>query len=226
MRRIVTTLCLLAGLCVVAATPSHAQSLLFDYLGFDYEFPNPNPTAFGEAGSGYTALGTVPNLFSPLVSNTATNEYTFVMSGFTPTSVQTFGTFSIVNYSAGTITIYEDPLAGGTLADYGASAPAGPPPASFTDGSAILVGTITNLQFQFDTSSNSGSFEAVFNVTGGSQLGNFPLNQRKGWTFSGASSNALNIPSGYIHQVDGQTFLDAPSAVRRTSWGRLKQEYR
>jgi hypothetical protein len=66
----------------------------------------------------------------------------------------------------------------------------------------------------------------VFTVTGGSQLGNFPLNQRVGWTFSGSTGNALNIPHGYAHQCDGQTFLNAPTAARRVSWGHLKAGYR
>ncbi len=226
MRSFTTTL-MLTLCCALAAPPAaRAQSLLFDYVGFDYESPNPDPLTFGEAGSGYVGVGTVPFLFAPLVSNTVANEYTYVMQGLTPTGVQAFGPFRIINYSTGSITIYEDAKLGGTTADFGNNPPNAVAPATFTDGSAVLVGSLTNFQFVFDTSSGSGSFEAVFNVTGGAQLANFPLNQRKGWTFSGATSNALNIPQGYAHQVDGQTFLDAPSAARRTSWGQLKAGYR
>jgi hypothetical protein len=47
-----------------------------------------------------------------------------------------------------------------------------------------------------------------------------------GWTFSGSTGNALNIPHGYAHQCDGQTFLNAPTAARRVSWGHLKAGYR
>ncbi len=226
MRRFASTL-MLALCCALAVTSAaRAQSLLFDYVGFDYESPNPDLLTFGEAGSGYVGIGTVPFLFAPLVSNNAANEYTYVMQGLTPTGVQVFGPFRIFSYSAGSITIYEDAKLGGTTADFGNNPPSAVAPATFTDGSAILVGSLTNFQFVFDTSSNSGSFEAVFNVTGGAQIANFPLNQRQGWTFSGATSNALNIPQGYAHQVDGQTFLDAPSAARRTSWGQLKAGYR
>ncbi|MEQ1832803.1 MAG: hypothetical protein ABL977_07075 [Candidatus Eisenbacteria bacterium] len=226
MRRFLTTVLLALG-CVLAVVPAaRAQSLLFDYVGFDYESPNPDPLTFGEAGSSYVGLGTVPFLFAPLASNTTTNEYTYVMQGLTPSSTQAFGQFRIINYNPGTITIYEDAKLGGTTADFGTNPPNAIAPGSFTDGTAILVGTLTNFQFVLDTVSGSGSFEAVFNVTGGSQLGNFPLNQRKGWTFSGATNNALNIPAGYAHQIDGQTFLDAPSAARRTSWGQLKAGYR
>jgi hypothetical protein len=226
MRRLLTTVFLATCVALALAPAARAQSLLFDYLGFDYEFPNPSPSVFGEPGSGYVGLGTVPSLFAPLVTNTAANEYTYVMQGFTPSSVTPIGTYDIINYTSGTITIYEDPRSGGTLADYGANPPNALAPGTFTDGTPILIGTLTNFQFVVDQSNGTGSFEAVFTVVGGTQLGNFPLNQRTGWTFAGSSGNALNIPAGYAHQIDGQTFLNSPSATRRTSWGQLKAGYR
>lgn len=226
MRRILTTV-LFAAVAVLSTVPSaRAQSLLFDYVGFDYEFPNPLPGEFGEVGSGYVGLGTCPFLFAPLTSNSVANEYTFVTKNLTSTGFTPIGNYRIISYSAGTITIYEDAKVGGTTGDYGSSPPNGVAPATFEDGTAILVGDLTNFQFVLDTTNGTGSFEAVFKVTGGTQLGNFPLNQREGWTFSGSSGNALNIPPGYAHQIDGQTFLNAPVSVRRTSWGRLKAGYR
>ena len=171
-------------------------------------------------------LGTVPFLFSPLTSNTTLNEYTYVVSGLTSTGYSTVSSFRIISYSSGTITIYEDSKSTGTTADYGTSPPNGVAPATFTDGTPILVGTLTNFQFVLNTANGTGSFEAVFNATGGTQFSNFPLNQRAGWTFSGSSGNALNIPEGYAHQIDGQTFLNAPVASRRTTWSRLKAAYR
>ncbi len=226
MRRFVTMVMFAVSAGLVSVPVAHAQVLLFDYVGFDYEDPNPLPAEFGEVGSGYVGLGTVPFLFSPLTSNTTLNEYTYVMSGLTSTGYSTVSTFRIISYSSGTITIYEDAKSGGTTADYGTSPPNGVAPSTFTDGTPILVGTITNFQFVLNTANGTGSFEAVFNVTGGTQLSNFPLNQRMGWTFAGSSGNALNTPAGYAHQIDGQTFLNAPVASRRTTWGRLKAAYR
>jgi hypothetical protein len=226
MRRFLTLMSLAACALIAGPTEARAQSLLFDYVGFDYESPNPLPGEFGEVGSGYVGLGTVPFLFAPLVSNTLANEYTYVMQGLTATSYQTVANFRIISYSAGTITIYEDPRVGGTAADFGANPPNALAPGTFQDGTAICTGTLSSFVFVLDTSNGTGSFEAVFNVTGGTQLGNFPLNQRTGWTFSGSSGNALNIPPGYAHQLDGQTFLDNPVKVQRTSWGRLKAGYR
>src|SRR5262249_48159226 len=154
-------------------------------------------------------------------SNTALNEYTFVIHGFNPT-LTPVGSMAIVQYASGTVSIFEDAKAGGTAADFAPNPPNGQVPSTFTDGTAILVGTLANFQLTFDTSSGVGFFEAVLNVTGGSQLANFPLNQRTGWTFSGTTGEALNIPQGYYHQIDGQAFLDAPVAARRMSWGKLK----
>jgi hypothetical protein len=226
MRSLLLKTFLLAACAVVSLAPAaRADSLLFDYVGFDYEFPNPNPVTFGEAGSGYTALGTVPFLFAPLVGNTTLNEYTFVIQCSTPT-VLPVGSMEIVNYASGTVTIYEDSKGLGTTANFAPNPPNGQVPGTFTDGTAIMSGTLANFQLVVDTSNGVGSFEAVLNVTGGTQLGNFPLNQRTGWTFSGTTGEALNIPQGYAHQVDGQAFLDAPVAARRITWGRLKAGYK
>jgi hypothetical protein len=229
MRGLVTPMRpLLLATCVAlaVATPARASSLLFDYLGFDYESPNPNAATFGELGSGYVGLGTVPFLFAPLVSNTAVNEYTFVIDGLTSTSITPIGTSNVIAYSTGTLTIYEDPTAGGTTATFAPNPPNPTVPSSFTDGTPILVGSLTNFQFVVDTATGTGYFEAVLTVTGGTQLGNFPLDQRTGWTFSGSTSNALNIPPGYAHQLDGQAFLNSATATRHTSWGQLKAGYR
>jgi len=226
MRRLLTLI--LLAVCALASGPpsARAQSLLFDYVGFDYESPDPLPGEFGEIGSGFVGLGTVPFLFPPLTSNTAVNEYTFVIQGLTSTGFLTVGSFRIISYGAGTISIYEDPKAGGTAGDFGANPPNALAPGTFQDGTEICSGTLTSFMFVLDTTNGTGSFEAVFNVTGGSQLGNFPLDQRTGWTFSGSSGNSLNIPPGYAHQLDGQTILNAPTRVHRTSWGRLKAGYR
>jgi hypothetical protein len=225
MRRFATTFLLAACAALSLASAARGDSLLFDYVGFDYEFPNPNPATFGEPGSGYVGLGTVAFLFAPLVTNTAANEYTFVIECQTP-SVMPVGAMEIVNYATGTVTIYEDSKTTGTAADFAPNPPNGQVPGTFTDGTAILVASLTNFQLIVDTTNGVGSFEAVMNINGGSQLSNFPLNQRTGWTFSGTTGEALNIPAGYYHQIDGQSFLSAPVAARRITWSKLKAGYK
>ncbi len=215
-----------SALLLTAPLAAHAQSLLFDYVGFDYESPNPNPSEFGEPGSSYVGLGLVPGLFAPLVADTANNQYTYVITGLAPLSRTTFGSYVVVDYGSGTLSIYEDSKATGTPADYGSNPPNGTAPASFSDGTPFLVGTLTNFQFVFNAGNGTGSYEGTLNFFGGSQIGNFQPGQESGWTFAGSSGNALNIPPGYAHQIDGQAFANAPLATKHVSWGTLKNVYR
>ena len=212
---------LLLALPVVAT----ADTLLFDYVGFDYESPDPNPAVFGEPGSSYVGIGFVPGLFAPLTADTTQFQYTYVISGMTPVSKTVIGSYIIVDYTPGTLSIYEDSKFSGTAADYGTAPPNGTAPATFSDGNLFLLGTLNGFQFVYNNATNTGSYNAAFTVTGGSQLANFPVFQRDGWTFAGASGNATNIPDGYLHQVDGQNFLGVVPA-RTSSWGQLKTLYR
>jgi hypothetical protein len=226
MKRLATPFLLLL-LCIGLPAAASAQSLLFDYVGFDYENPDPNPGTFGEAGTGYVSLGFVPNLFGPyLVFDTTLNEYTYVMSGLTLNNINAFGNIVILDYSPGTLSIYEDLKSTGTPGDYGTNPPGPQAPPTFVDGTLFLTGTLTGFQIVLDVVNETGSFNADYAITGGSQFVNFPLNQLTGWTFAGATGNALNIPSGYYHQIDGQTFLNKPLLARRVSWAGLKQSYR
>jgi hypothetical protein len=215
-------------LVVLAAAPPRAEAatLLFDYVGFDYESPDPNGSEFGEVGSGYESIGEVPGLFAPLAPDTANNKYTYHFSGLSSIQRDVFGDFIIVTYTSGTLSVYEDSKVTGTAPVYGTNPPNGTAPSSFTDGTLFLTGTLQNFRIVFNTNTGSGSFESEFTATGGSQIGNIPLNQRDGWTFSGATSNSLDVPSGYAHQIDGQTFLDEPVHSQSSSWGRIKAIYR
>lgn len=208
------------------AAGAHAQDLFFDYVGYDYEDPDLNTSQFGEVNSGYVSLGFVPILFSPLVADTVSNEYTYYLSGLTSISRTVVGDFIIVDYSGpGILSVYEDDKGTGTAGDYGTNPPNGTAPPSFVDGTLFVQGSITAFQAVFNTVSGSGSFEAEYEVTGGSQLANVPVNDREGWTFAGITSNEINAPEGYLHQVDGQVFLGLPTAVETATWGLLKRTF-
>ena len=172
-----------------------AAQLLFDYVGYDYESPNPDPGQFGELGSGYVSLGEVPVLFAPLVFNTVANEYTYVISGLTAVNRQVVGPFVIIDYAGGALDVYEDDRTLGTAYDFGVNPPNATAPPTFVDGTHYLGGALTNFRFVFNTIDNSGSFEANYQVTGGSQLANVPVNRRTGWTFAGVTSNEINMPA-------------------------------
>ncbi len=225
-----TTLRLFTALlaaCALSAAPAQAQTLLFDYVGFDYEFPDLNPVVFGDVGDGYQGVGEVPVLYSPLTFDQSLNQYTYHFNGLTASLRTPVGQFVIIDYTGpGTLTIYEDAISGGTAFNYGTNPPNATAPPSFVDGTAILIGNLTNFRFLFNTSNNTGSFEADFEAVGGSQIGNIPLNERLGWTFAGATGNSVTIPTGYDHQIDGQTFLLPPTATRPGTWGDIKARYR
>lgn len=203
-----------------------AAQLLFDYVGYDYESPNPDPGQFGELGSGYVSLGEVPVLYAPLVFNTVANEYTYVMSGLTAVNRQVVGPFVIIDYAGGALDVYEDDRTLGTAYDFGVNPPNATAPPTFVDGTHYLGGALTNFRLVFNTIDNSGSFEANYQVVGGSQLVNVPLNRRTGWTFAGVTSNEINMPQGYAHQVDGQVLVEEVVPAKDTSWGKLKANYR
>lgn len=226
-RSILRFLTALLAACALSAAPAQAQTLLFDYVGFDFEFPDLNPAVFGDIGDGYQGIGEVPVLYAPLVYDQSTYQYTYHFDGLTTAVRTVVFPFVIIDYTGpGTLTIWEDLISGGTPAVYGTNPPNGTAPPSFIDGTEYLRGNLTNFRFILNTSNNTGSFEADFEAVGGSQIGNIPLNQRLGWTFAGATGNSLTIPEGYDHQIDGQTFLFPPTATRSGTWGDIKARYR
>jgi len=200
-----------------------AAQLLFDYVGFGYESPNGNPGVFADLGEGYVSVGEVPVLYAPLVFDTGANQYTYHLTAGPVTLRATNAGFVFAQFNGGTLDVYED---ASTPFDYGINPPNATAPPTFVDGTLYLQGQLTSFVMVFDANSNSGSFEANYTVIGGSQFANIPENKRSGWTFSGVTGNALNIPEGYAHQVDGQVFVDEVVPAQPTSWGALKANYR
>lgn len=208
----------------LAAAPVGAVSLLADYQGFDYQPTKVGP-GFGDVGNTYEVLSTVPQLGAPLVFNLGANQYTVVISGLTSTSKVSLGTYDIIGYAGGTVSIYEDAIGGGTPATYGINPANATAPSTFIDGTNILVGGLSGFQVVYDNATRTGSFEGNLTFSGGSQLGNIPVNQRAGWTFAGVTGNSPILPQGYLHQVDGSIYLDNPVAVQTTTWGSVKALY-
>jgi hypothetical protein len=229
MKRLAIALLVAAfAIGTLGAQVARAQAyLLIDYVGFDYEDPNPVPATFGEPGSGYVGLGEVPGLFAPLTPDFANNEYTYYIHGLTQTNTQTFGSFIVVDYTPGRLDVFEDSKTSGTLHDYGSNPPSAVAPGTFTDGTLFISGSLTNFRFVFNTTNGSGSYEGDWEADSGSQIGNIAVGDRKGWTFAGATSNSLQIPQGYYHQIDGQVFLNnTPVRTQMKSWGGVKGLYR
>jgi hypothetical protein len=225
-----TAIALILGMFLLSAAraaAAPAQTLLVDYVGFDYESPNPDTTLFGEVGSGYVGIGFVTQLFAPLTSDTATYEYTYRISGLTSTARTVVGPYIVVDYSSpGYLWIWEDSKTTGTPATYGTYPPNATAPSTFVDGTLYLGAELHNFQFIFNTSTGTGSYEADYVPFNGTHYPEIPADQQTGWTFAGATENALNIPPGYLHQIDGQIFLNEPVPTVPSSWGGIKAKFR
>jgi hypothetical protein len=228
MRRIATAALLAFAIAgMAAAQPARAQQLLFDYVGFDYEDPILPASTFGDLGNGYVGIGEVPFIDPLLTTNPTLNEYTYHLSGLISTNKQVFGNIVVIDYAGpGTLKLYEDLKSGGTAFDYGTNPPNGTAPSTFADGTSIIEFSVTSFRIILNTTTGSGSYDSQLTVTGGSQFGNIPVNQQSGWQFAGVTGNSVTIPQGYVHQVDGQTFLVNPTHSRTSSWGQLKRGYR
>lgn len=224
MRFVASTALAVSLLATAWAAPAGAVSLLADYQGFDYEPTQVGP-GFGDVGNTYAVLATSPQLGAPLTYDFSLNQYTVTISGLTSVSKVSLGTFDIINYSGGSVDVFCDLLSGGTPANYGVNPPNATAPSSFNDGTNILVGTLSNFQVVFDNATRTGSFEGDLTFTGGTQLGNFPTNQRSGWTFAGVTGNSPITPQGYLHQVDGSIYLDNPVPVEAKTWGAIKAQF-
>jgi hypothetical protein len=228
MRRLATTFLLVAGIACIAAIPTaSAQQLLFDYFGFDYESPIVVPNTFGGVGNGYNGLGELAVIALPVASDFTNFQYTYYITGLTAATRIVINNIAIIDYPGpGTLTVYEDSKASGTPFDYGTGPPNPTAPLTFTDGTPIIVGSVTNLRYILNLSTGSGSYDSDVEIVGGSQYLNIPANQRMGWQFAGSTPNTISVPEGYAHQVKGEVFLQLPSPVRSSSWGQLKRSYR
>jgi hypothetical protein len=198
------TLLLLALLLV--AVPASAQQL-FDFLG---------QTVVPDGAGGMLNMDSVvrdpaPGT-TPIPLDFANFEYTLVVTNLmlvsgdgTPVSPQ--------NYANGTVTIYED---NGTAADHAN-------PATFTDGTAILIGTIVQLNRTMFTPT-LGSASGTVNWNGGTRLDDIAPVDQLGWPFlSGISAFVDVVEDGYDEQWDGKVEPEEPIVdVDDMSWGSLK----
>ena len=219
---------LFATLAVLAfPAGAGADQFLADFRGFDYEDPNTTP-GFGNVGDGYNSVGFVIEVNPALLTiNEAANEYTYRFKNLTATSTESAAPFLFVFYSAGDFDIYEDAIGGGTAATYGTNPPNATSPSTFSDGTNILGGTVTNFVLTLDLSAGTGSFNGDIAFTRGTQSGSIPPAQLNGWTFAGLTSGGgTGTPEGYQHQVDGEIRVPDVTPARPASWGQVKSTYR
>jgi hypothetical protein len=238
---------LAAGAFAPAAVAQCGTGVLikFDADCFAYETNYNKTTNISAPGSQLNVVG-IPTLFcSPLqdlIANCPPNpgsvkEYTFLWTGLTslgtvgPTPYGSSGSKWDTDYTAGTFTIYEGPVCN---APHSGSMPLNPPnatvPANFTDGIAILSGTLYNLHVTVTKNSlgtYAGSFRGNYRFYGGS-LYNRVAGSGEG-LLSGAWCVASQLagcaPTGYSAHPNGKFDVGTTPALPST-WGTIKQLYR
>ncbi len=116
-------------------------------------------------------------------------------------------------YSGGTVTLYQD---AGTAADFGTLA-------TFTDGTAILIGTITTLNRILFTST-LGSVLGSVDWTGGTRLDDIAPWDQDSWAFlSGLTNRADSVVAGFDEAWDGKIEPSEPIVDgESSSWGSVK----
>lgn len=201
-----TTVVTIAGL--LAAGPA----LAVDPPNFDFNGYAVVPANIGGTltlRSILTNNGVVP---TPIALDFANNQYTLVV-----TALRAADSGIATNWTGGALALYEDPIGGGTAADYGT-------PGTFVDGTQILSGQFDGLLVRNVFTPSLGNFTGSVDFTGGTRLGDLPTPQD--WPFGGGWSRSVSgIPAGYQENWDGLIEL-APVGVESKTWNGLKQLYR
>lgn len=206
-------------LIVMLAMPAAADEV-FNFLKQGYGFVI-NDVSLGAVGK----LEPLQTQNPPFDFDYVDFEVTWAVQDLLIDSYSEFGTLQIWDLVGGTIGIYEDPIAGGTLLDYGVAPATGL--ATGTDGVAALTGTIYSAGYIFNTLSETGTFSGTFVFTGGSrfaelaELGNFD------WEiFDGTSADAaVNVPPGYHSRFAGRVFTNLTVPTDGSTMSEIKALY-
>lgn len=200
-----TRITLLVLALLLMAVPASAQQL-FDFLGQTVV-----PAGVGGMLNMDSVVRDPAPGTTPIPLDFANYEYTLVVSNLELISGD--GMVVPQSYANGTITIYED---NGTAADYAN-------PATFVDGTAILIGTVTQLNRTMFTAT-LGSASGNVNWNGGTRLDDIAPVDQLGWPFlSGISARASAVEPGYDEQWDGKVEpIDPIVDVTPMSWGSVK----
>jgi hypothetical protein len=201
-----TRITLLVLALVLITVPASAQQL-FDFLGQAVV-----PTTVGDVLSMDSILRDPAPGTTPIPLDFANYEYTVVIAQLELMSGD--GTVaSPQNYADGALIIYEDNT---TAADYSN-------PATFSDGTPILIGAITTMNRTMYTAT-LGSVSGWVDWVGGSRRDDIAPVDQLGWPLlSGISARAENVEAGYGEQWDGKCEPEEPIVdVDEMSWGSVK----
>ena len=170
--------------CSLALAGPAAATQLFDF--------NAQAVVPGTVGQDAQVYGIIVNggaVDTPLPLDFANYQYTIVITGLTLDAVG-----SSSQFSGGAIAIYEDAA---TAADYTA-------PGSFSDGTAILSGTVTSFEHSVLLGS-IGNGMGFVDWTGGSRLNDLAPADQQNWPLlTATNSGAAYVEPGFTHLFDGK----------------------
>jgi hypothetical protein len=209
----------------------------FDADAFSYETAYTNATYNSAVGSQLSMVGIVSLFCAPFLDldpNDPTTEYTFYITSLTSggTSHIPVGptTFHETDYAGGTWEIHAgSPRNAPTAAGGMPALPSGLVPSNFTDGPAILSGTLSNFHVEVTVqgANINGSFNANYVTTGGTLFGRVGGGSA---TFAGNWCPTLQptgcTPATYSAHPNGKWDTPGTTAVLPSTWGRMKQLYR
>ncbi len=202
---------MMKGLLIVLAVAALPLGASAQQL-FDFNGQAMMPSTAGGVLTMYSVMYDPAPIDSPIPLDFASYEFTLVVDGVTLVSDGISRVFS-----GGTVTIYQD---AGTAADY-------TNPATFTDGTAILVGNFTSLS-QFVPPFGPGSVSGYLDWVGGARLNDMAPEDQLHWAFlSGTSTTSGTLLPGYDEVWDGKT--EPPSTIVDTeaaSMGSIKALFR
>lgn len=197
---------LIKGLLItaaVASVPAAAQALqLFDFNG-----QADVPAVVGGTLSMYSIVYDASPIQTPIPLDFANYQFTLVIAGLVLDVVGNPQT-----YSGGTLTIYQD---AGTAADFANTA-------TFTDGTAILVGNITALS-RVKFTLTLGSVNGWLDWVGGTRLDDIAPWDQTGWAInSGINSRSTVVLPGFDEQWDGKVEHGDIVDTQPSTWGGVK----
>ncbi len=179
---------MLIVMAVVALPCSASAQQLFDFNGQAVV-----PAAVGGTLSMYSVMFDPAPQTTPLPLDFDNFQYTLVVSG---AILDVIG--NPQSYVGGVLTIYED---AGTAADFANTA-------TFTDGTAILVGNFTSLNRIVFLS--TGSVQGYLDWVGGAWLNDIAPEDQTGWAFL-AGTSSRNPEPGYSEIWDGK--VEPPTII-------------
>lgn len=179
---------------------------------FDFDAQALMPAGVGGSATMYGKIVNGLAVPTPIPLDFANYGYTVVVTGLVQTSA---GATSL--FTGGAITIYQDAA---TAADWAN-------PATFTDGTAILSGSLVDFQRTMLTST-LGSGVGTVDWTGGTRLNELALADQTGWAFLTAVSRAVSqVQPGYSERWDGKVEpVGDVVSTETASWSELKASFR